>query len=51
MRYAFEYLQKKSKNVYDVVSEYGYEFYITGLDALVGEILHVPDQFMVLLPD
>ena len=45
----YEYLQKKSKNIYDVVSEYGYEFYITGLDALVGEILHVPEQFTVLL--
>lgn len=45
----YEYLQKKSKNIYDIVSEYGYEFYITGLDALVGEILHVPEQFTVLL--
>lgn len=45
----YEYLQKKSKDIYDVVSEYGYKFYITGLDALVGEILHVPEQFMVLL--
>ncbi|MDD2401878.1 MAG: hypothetical protein PHD60_06730 [Clostridia bacterium] len=45
----YEYLQKKSKEVYDVISEYGYKFYITGLDALVGEILHVPEQFVILL--
>lgn len=45
----YEYLQKKSQNIYDVVSEYGYEFYITGLDSLAGEILHVPEQFTVLL--
>ena len=45
----YEYLQKKSKNIYDAISEYGYEFYITGLDALVGEILHIPEQFTVLL--
>lgn len=45
----YEYLQKKSQDIYDVVSEYGYEFYITGLDSLVGEILHVPEQFTVLL--
>lgn len=45
----YEYLQEKSRNIYDIVSEYGYEFYVTGLDALVGEILHVPEKFTVLL--
>ena len=45
----YDYLQKKSKDVYDLVSDYGYKFYITGLDALVGEILHVPEQYTVLL--
>ena len=45
----YEYLQKKSQDVYNVVSEYGYEFYITGLDSLTGELLHMPEQFTVLL--
>jgi hypothetical protein len=45
----YDYLQKKSKDVYDLVSDYGYKFYITGLDALVGEILHIPEQYTVLL--
>lgn len=45
----YEYLQNKSKDIYNIMSEYGYKFYITGLDSLVGEILHVPEQFTVLL--
>jgi len=45
----YEYLQKRSREVYDVVSEYGYEFYISGLDALVGEILHIPEQYSTIL--
>lgn len=45
----YEYLQKKSREVYDIVSEYGYEFYISGLDALVGEVLHIPEQYPTIL--
>lgn len=45
----YEYLQKKSQKIYDAVSEYGYEFYLTGLDSLVGEVLHVPEQYTVLI--
>lgn len=45
----YDYLQKKSKKVYDAVTEYGYEFYISGLDSLVGEILHIPEQHPVIL--
>lgn len=45
----YEYMQKKAQEVYDIVVEYGYEFYISGLDALVGEVLHVPEQYPVIL--
>ena len=45
----YEYLQKKSKQVYDIIAQYDYKFYITGLDALTGEVLHEPAPFTVLL--
>ncbi len=45
----YEYMQKKAQDIYDIVMEYGYKFYISGLDALVGEVLHVPEQFPVIL--
>lgn len=45
----YEYMQKKAQDIYDIVMEYGYEFYVSGLDALVGEVLHVPEQYPVIL--
>ncbi|MGB8454277.1 MAG: DUF6577 family protein [Anaerocolumna sp.] len=45
----YEYMQKKAQEIYDIVMEYGYEFYVSGLDALVGEVLHVPEQYPVIL--
>jgi len=45
----YEYLQRKSKIIYDTLMEYGYNFYITGLDSLVGEILHMPENYPVLV--
>ena len=45
----YEYLQKKSKKIYEILIEYGYDFYITGIDALVGEILHMPENYPVLI--
>lgn len=45
----YEYLQRKSKEIYDILTEYGYDFYITGMDALVGEILHIPQNYPVLI--
>lgn len=45
----YQYLQRKSKVVYDALIEYGYNFYITGLDSLVGEILHMPENYPVLV--
>jgi len=45
----YDYLQKKSQMVYDIVIDYGYNFYITGLDSLIGEMLHMPEKYPVLL--
>lgn len=45
----YEYLQRKSKIIYDTLMEYGYNFYITGLDSLIGEILHMPENYPVLV--
>jgi hypothetical protein len=45
----YDYMQKKSQMVYDTVIDYGYDFYITGLDSLTGEILHMPEKYPVLL--
>ena len=45
----YEYLQKKSQAVFDELAEYGYDFYITGIDSLVGEILHVPENYPVMV--
>lgn len=42
-------MQKKSQMVYDIVADYGYNFYITGLDSLIGEILHMPEQYPVIV--
>lgn len=46
---SYEYLQRKSKDIYDCLSDYGYKYYISGLDALAGELLHLPEQFAVIL--
>ena len=45
----YDYLQRKSQKVYDILIEYGYDFYITGLDSLVGEILHMPENYPILV--
>lgn len=45
----YEYLQRKSKKIYDILTEYGYEFYITGVDSLIGEILHMPENYPILV--
>ena len=45
----YSYMQKKSQTVFDAAVENGYDFYITGLDSLVGELLHVPESYPVLL--
>jgi len=43
------YLQEKSQEIYNYAIDYGYNFYLTGLDSLVGEMLHIPEQYPVLM--
>lgn len=45
----YDYLQKKSQGIYDMVIDYGYNLYITGLDSLIGEMLHMPEKYPILL--
>ena len=45
----YDYLQKKSQQVYNSAIDYGYDFYLSGLDSLIGEMLHIPEQYPVLL--
>lgn len=45
----YDYLQMKSQRVFDILLDYGYPFCITGLDALIGQVLHAPEQYPVLL--
>lgn len=45
----YNYIQKKSQMVCDIVIYFGFDFYITGLDSLIGEMFHVPEKYTVLL--
>lgn len=45
----YDYLQKKTQKVYDKIIEYGYDFYVTGLDSLSIEMLHIPEKYPTLL--
>jgi hypothetical protein len=45
----YDYIQKKSQTVYNTLIDYGYDFYISGLDSLIGEINHIPEKYSVLL--
>lgn len=40
---------KRSKALYDKLIEYGYDFYITGLDAITGELLHMPENYPTII--
>jgi hypothetical protein len=42
-------MQQKARTVYDFVIENGYNFYITGLDSLIGDVLHIPEIYPVLI--
>lgn len=45
----YHYMQKQSQLIYDTLIDYGYNFYISGLDALAGEMLHVPEKYPALI--
>ncbi len=41
----FEYFSTKSKKIYDVLSDYSYDFYISGIDGLISDMLHMPEAY------
>ena len=45
----YGYMQKETQEIYDIVAGYPFEFYVTGMDALVGELPHVPERHPALL--
>ena len=45
----YGHMQKKTQEIYDTVADYPYDFFITGMDSLVGELLHIPEKYPVLL--
>lgn len=45
----YNYMQKQSQAIYDTLIDYGYTFYISGLDALTGEMLHMPEKYPALI--
>lgn len=45
----YDYLQSISRKVYDIAVDYGYDFYITGIDSLIGDLLHIPEKYPVLI--
>ena len=45
----YDYMQKTSQVLFDILTEYGYDFYLTGLDSLVGEVLHIPETYTALI--
>ena len=45
----YNYMQKQSQAIYNTLIDYGYNFYISGLDALTGEMLHMPEKYPALI--
>jgi len=42
-------MQTASQKLYDEMQEYGYPFCISGIDALIGKMQHVPEQYPVIM--
>ncbi len=45
----YDQMQITSQKLYDEMQEYGYPFYISGIDALIGRMQHVPEQYPVIM--
>jgi len=45
----YEYFSKKTKAIYDKLQEYGYKTYISGIDVLNDELLHIPENYPVIV--
>lgn len=44
----YDYLSSRAKKVYDIAQNLGYEYYISGLDGLLEDLLHLPENFPVI---
>ncbi|NLD05940.1 MAG: hypothetical protein GX672_08655 [Synergistaceae bacterium] len=45
----YDRIQMASRKLYDEMQEYGYPFYISGIDALIGKMQHIPEQYPVVM--
>lgn len=45
----YDQMQIASQKLYDEMQEYGYPFCISGIDALIGKMQHVPEQYPVIM--
>ncbi|MDA3845916.1 MAG: hypothetical protein PF505_05115, partial [Vallitaleaceae bacterium] len=45
----YDYLSQRAKKIYNSLMDYGYRYYITGIDALSGELLHMTDDHPIII--
>jgi hypothetical protein len=45
----FDYLSTQAKKIYTIMQNYGYAFYVSGIDILSGDLLHLPERFPVII--
>ncbi|MDF2700616.1 MAG: hypothetical protein K0Q49_2175 [Haloplasmataceae bacterium] len=45
----YDYMSIVSKKIYNESFNYGYNFYISGIDSLAGELLHIPENYPVIV--
>ena len=45
----YDQMQIASQKLYDEMQDYGYPFCISGIDALIGKMQHVPEQYPVIM--
>ena len=45
----YDRIQIASQKLYDEMQEYGYPFYMSGIDALIGKMQHVPEQYPIIM--
>ena len=44
----YDYLSNRARRVYGILQNFGYEYYISGLDGLSEDLLHFPENFPVI---
>ena len=44
----YDYLSNRGRKVYGILQNFGYEYYISGLDGLSEDLLHLPENFPVI---